>query len=304
MIDPRLKHVVAAARRGSFTAAAQSIGVTQSAVTKSIGELERQVGYSIFHRTSRGAVLTEQGRDFVERAARLLDDARDLLREPGVGEDPYAGVLRIGVCPASLEWQLVEPITALINRHPSIRFDVSGASFERMAQQLRGSAVDVAIGFEDAFADHADFERQPLAPLKTTIFVRKGHPLLDISSPTIADVAKYEYVTPSDSRPYGTRIRDIYESQGIDPRTKIHVVDCFPLVKRIVANSNAIGVVAVAYTQTATFQKRFAALDLVSRFPLAPLCCAIRAKWEPKPAVRAFIAACRASLSPDSVLTA
>lgn len=304
MIDPRLKHVLAAARRGSFTAAAHSIGVTQSAVTKSIGELERQVGYPLFHRTSRGAVLTEQGRDFVERAARLLDDARDLLREPGAGEDPFAGVLRIGVCPASLDWQLVEPITALINRHPSIRFDISGASFERMAQQLRGGSVDVAVGFEDAFADHADFERRPLAPLKTTIFVRKGHPLLDIASPTMADVAQYEYVTPSDSRPYGTRIRNIYESQGIDSRTKIHVVDYFPLVKRIVANSNAIGVVAIPYTRTAAFQKRFAALNVVSRFPLAPLCCAIRAKWEPKPAVRAFITACRVSLSPEADLTA
>jgi DNA-binding transcriptional LysR family regulator len=249
-------------------------------------------------------VLTEQGRDFVERATRLLDDARDLLREPGSGDDIYAGVLRIGVCPASLEWQLVEPITALINRHPSIRFDISGASFERMARQLRGGAVDVAVGFEDAFSDHPDFERQPLAPLKTTIFVRRGHPLLDVLSPTAEDLAQYDYVTPSDSRPYGARIRDIYESQGIDSRTRIHVVDYFPLVKRIVANSDAIGVVAIQYTQTAAFQRRFAAVDVISRFPLAPLCCAIRAKWEPKPAVRAFISACRVSLAPDTLLSA
>jgi DNA-binding transcriptional LysR family regulator len=300
MIDPRLKHVVAAAKCGSFTAAAQSIGVSQSAVTKSIGELERQIGYPIFHRTARGVMLTEQGRDFVERATRLLDDARDLLREPGSQADPYAGILRIGVCPASLEWQLVDPVTALITRHPSIRFDISGASFERMAQQLRGGAVDVAVGFEHAFSDHADFERQPLAPLNTTIFVRKDHPLLDVASPTAADVAQYEYVTPSDSRPYGARIRELYERHGVDSRTMIHVVDYFPVVKRIVANSNAVGVVAVQYTQTAAFKKRFAAVDVVNRLPLAPLCCAVRANWEPGPAVRAFITACRVSFSPES----
>jgi DNA-binding transcriptional LysR family regulator len=297
MIDPRLKHVVAAARRGSFTAAARAIGVTQSAVTKSIGELERQIGYPIFHRTARGAILTEHGRDFVERTLRLLEDARDLLREPDGQEDPFAGVLRIGVCPASLEWRLVEPITALITRHPSIRFDISGASFERMAQQLRNGAVDVAVGFEDAFSDHADFRRQPLAPLNTTIFVRLGHPLLEVDSPTTADIARYEYVTPSDSRPYGARIRDLYESQGVDSRARIHVVDYFPLVKRIVANSNAIGVVAAAYTRTAAFQRRFGAIDVVNRFPPAPLCCAVRAKREPTPAVRAFMNACRVSLS-------
>jgi len=304
MIDARLKHVVAAARRGSFTAAAQAIGVTQSAVTKSIGELERQIGYPIFHRTPRGAILTEQGRDFFERAVRLLEDARDLLREPDGQEDPYAGVLRIGVCPASLEWRLVEPITALITRRPSIRFDISGASFERMAQQLRNGAVDVALGFEDAFSDHADFERQPLASLDTAIFVRRGHPLLEAISPTAADLARYDYVTPSDSRPYGTRIRDLYESQGIDSRSRIHVVDYFPLVKRIVANSNAVGVVAAQYTRTAAFQKRFAVVEVVSRFPPASLCCAVRAKREPTPAVRAFLSACQVSLSPRAAVPA
>ena len=45
MLDPRLNHVVAAAQQGSFTAAARAVGVTQSAITKSIAELERQLGY-------------------------------------------------------------------------------------------------------------------------------------------------------------------------------------------------------------------------------------------------------------------
>lgn len=68
MLDTRLNHVVAVARAGSFTAAAGIAGVTQSAITRSVADLERQIGYSIFVRTSRGAILTEQGRDFAERA--------------------------------------------------------------------------------------------------------------------------------------------------------------------------------------------------------------------------------------------
>src|SRR5580692_11579025 len=98
MLDPRLNHLVAVARCGSFTAAAQSIGVSQSAVTKGVADLERQLGYSLFHRTARGALLTEKGSDFLERAARLLEDARELL-EGSPNSDPYAGTLRIGVAP-------------------------------------------------------------------------------------------------------------------------------------------------------------------------------------------------------------
>jgi len=132
MLDPRLNHLVAVARLGSFTAAARSIGLTQSAVTKGVADLERQLGFAIFHRTARGVLLTERGRDFVERAARLLEDARDLLRGDASKDDRYAGVLRIGVCPAMLEWQLVYPIAQLVRRYPSTRFDITGSSFERM----------------------------------------------------------------------------------------------------------------------------------------------------------------------------
>lgn len=299
MLDPRLNYVVASARHGSFTAAAHAVGVTQSAITKSIAELERQLGYLIFHRTSRGIMPTEEGRAFVERAARLLEDARELLREPSAHEDAYAGTLRIGVCPTSLEWQLVEPTTKLLARHPSIRLDLSGSSFERMAQQLRNGAVDVAVGLDEAFAEHPDFRREPFVPLLTVMFARKDHPILDLAPVSDADLARYEIVTPSESRPYGTQFRQVYEDQGVDPQAFIHVVDYFPLVKQIVANTDALSMTSVEFTKTASFAKRFAVVPVANPHKLAFLCCAVRARWEPKPAVRAFIRACRECVSPD-----
>lgn len=293
MIDRRLTHVVATARYGSFTAAANSVGVTQSAVTKSIAELERQLGYAIFNRNARGVSLTEEGQVFVERTTRLLDDATELLRGKSVNHDPYAGVLRIGVCPASLEWLLVQPLALLLSRHPNIRLDISGSSFERMVQQLRTGGVDVALGFDAAFSEQPDFRREPLAPLRTTYFVRQGHPILECLETTPHELAKYDFVSPSDSRPYGTLIRDTYESQGVDAHTRIHIIDHFPVVKSIVANTDAIGVVAIPYTETGSFKRQFARVPYLESFPLAPLCCAVRSRWETRPAVRAFIKVCR-----------
>lgn len=293
MIDRRLTHVVATARYGSFTAAANNVGVTQSAVTKSIAELERQLGYAIFNRTARGVSLTEEGRVFVERATRLLDDATELLRGNSVNHDPYAGILRIGVCPASLEWLLVQPLALLLSRHSNIRLDVSGSSFERMVQQLRTGGVDVALGFEAAFSEQPDFRREPLAPLRTTYFARKDHPILSSAEITEHELANYDFVSPSDSRPYGSLIREMYESQGVDAHARIHIVDHFPVVKKIVATTDAIGVVAIPYTETEAFKRHFERVPYLENFPLAPLCCAVRTRWETRPAVRAFIKACR-----------
>ena len=291
-MDTRLTHVAAVARAGSFTAAAGIAGVTQSAITRSIADLEREIGYSIFERTSRGAILTEKGRDFAERAQRLVEDTRDLLQRPRESGDIYAGTLRIGVCPASLEFLLIEPLAQLLKKHPSIRLDVAGGTFQRTVQLLRSGGVDIAVGFEAAFAEWPDLRCQRIFnDGRGILFVRRGHPILEARRPTLKTLAKHAFVSPSDSRPYGAVIRALYEDQGIDWHKRIHVVDFFPLVKEIVATTDAIGVIMSGIAErSASFRSRFVTLDTINLFPEpSPMCSAIRTRWEVRPAARALV---------------
>ncbi|PEQ10582.1 LysR family transcriptional regulator [Novosphingobium sp. PC22D] len=296
MLDRRLLYVVATARRGSFTAAAAEVGVTQSAITKSVADLERQIGYVIFNRTARGVILTEDGQSFVERSVRILDETRELLRGSFTGSDPYAGVLKIGICPASIEWLLVEPLSTLTQRHKSIRLDITGSNFDRTAQELRAGAIDVAVGFEAAFREQPDFRCEALAGPRTSFFVRSGHPILEREEVTLADLARYEMISPSSSRPYDSFMHRIYEDAGIEARTKLHFIDYFPIVARLVSQSDAIALVASDYTETPSFKRRFTRVPFLETRPLSPLAIAIRSRWTPRPAVRAFIKACRERL--------
>lgn len=300
MLDSRLNHVVAVTRAGSFTAAASIAGVTQSAITRSIADLERQIGYSIFVRTSRGAILTEQGRDFAERAQKLIEDTKDLLQRPQGDEDAYAGVLRISVCPASMEFILIDPLARLLKKHPSIRLDVSGTTFERGVQQLRNGAVDVAVGFEAAFTDWPDLRRQPIpSEHGGVLFVRRDHPILDVKKLTLKTLSQYDFVSPSDSRPYGATIRALFEDHGIDWRKRVHVVDFFPIVRKIVATTDAIGIMLDESTDhSPAFNNQFVALESITTFAMPlPMCCAVRSRWEPKPAAKAFMAIMQGSKS-------
>ncbi|WP_416187315.1 LysR family transcriptional regulator [Hydrocarboniphaga sp.] len=290
-VDVRLKYVVAVARTGSFTAAAEAAFVTQSAITRSVADLEQQIGYSIFYRTSRGSFLTPEGRDFVDRATRLLEDTDELLRRPSKQDDYFSGTLRVGVGPASLEWRLIAPLRLLLSRHPGIKFDVSATTFERTVQLLRAGSIDVALGLDAAFSEWTDLRREPVAAVASVHFVRREHPILERSTITLDDLADFDYVSPSDGRPYGSFIRKIFEDKGMEWRRHVHVVDYFPLVRQIVASSDAIGIVSVPYAQTANFKARFVALDMIEALPPSPMCCALRKRWEPKPAVRAFLRA-------------
>jgi DNA-binding transcriptional LysR family regulator len=297
MLDPRLRHVVAVARSGSFTSAAQSVGVTQSAVTKSIADLEQRIGFAIFYRTSRGTILTEKGRDFVERAEQLLDDARRLYNVSDIPVDIFSGVLRIGVCPGSLEWALIKPLGKLLAQHKSVRLDVISSSFESMIQRVRNGGVDVAVGYDAAFSEWGDLKREPLGELETPLFVRKGHPLLELDTITTADLAAYDFVNSSESRPYAEIVRNIYENQGVDWRKRLHLIDYFPTVRYIVATTDAIGFVSRGYAKSSRFRAQFTILEEPEPFPPLPLCAAVRARWEPKPAARAFIALLRENLA-------
>lgn len=297
MLDRRLNHVVAVAQFGSFTKAADQTGITQSGITKSIADLERELGFPLFHRTTKGAVQTEAGRDFVERAVRLLEDARALLTGDGTRNDPYAVTLRIGVCPASLEWMMAAPLAALLARHPSIRFEVTASTFERGIQLLRTGTVDVAVGFEDAFNEWGDLKRERVAALEVVPFVRKAHPILAVAVPSLADLAQFDFVAASDSRPYGRTIRAIFEDAGVGTwQRHVHVIDYFPTVKRIVATSDAIGVTTLAYSRTQSFAATYAVVPGERLFAPAPICCAMPTRWEPTPATRSFLSVMRHDL--------
>jgi DNA-binding transcriptional LysR family regulator len=297
MLDSRLAYVVAVARTGSFTAAATAVGITQSAVTRSVADLEKQLGYPLFHRSAKGALPTERGRDFIERAERVLDETKDLLRGLGRPDDPYAVTLRIGVCPSSLEWLLVEGLAALHSRFPAVRFDVSSASFERIIQQLLSGSVEVAIGFDAAFADWAEVHRVPLGILESTFFARKGHPILSVQRPSNAALAKYEIISPSITRPYIATTRSIFESQGMDWKRHVHIIDSFPVVRRMVETSDAIAAVGRSYARNLDFKSRFDLIEPLKPYPGAIVCAAVPARFEPAMATRAFITTLRSKLS-------
>lgn len=293
MIDRRIQYVVSTARYGSFTAAAEHVGVTQSAITKGVADLEQQLGFQIFNRTTRGVILTEEGSSFVERAGRFVDEGRDLLRGAASGADPYAGALRIGICPPSLELLLIDPLMMLVKRHPKLRLHIMGGSYDRIVQQLRSGSIDVAFGYDAAFREQPDFQRHPAPPIQSTLFVRKGHPILECKEVTLAEMAKYDLISPSGSSPYNAVWRAIYEESDIAVHEKIHVIDCFPLITRLVRSSDVLGITSTHYTQTSIFQRHFEAVHAPNLFGAAPLCCATRLRWKPRPAVRAFMKACR-----------
>lgn len=123
----RLTGLIAFARAGSlgsYTAAARSLSVSPSAISKSIQRLERQLGVSLFMRTTRSLTLTAEGRDLHGRALRLLRDAEEIEQVAKTARAEPAGILRIAASlPIGLH--VIAPALAPFRkRHPKVTIDL------------------------------------------------------------------------------------------------------------------------------------------------------------------------------------
>lgn len=134
-----LPHFLAVARYGSFTAAAQSLGISPTAISKAIRILENRYQTKLFQRTTRHVSLTEAGAALFQRLDRAADDIGGALQALSDGQSVPTGTLRLTVPRTSLRYA-IEPLIARFQQvYPNVVLDIS----------LNDSLVDlIADGFD------------------------------------------------------------------------------------------------------------------------------------------------------------
>lgn len=146
-----LRVFAAAARKASFAAAAEELGMSPAYISKRIGILEQMLGVRLFHRTTRRVVVSEDGERVYAHAMTILENLDSLLHEVAERRDVPRGLLRI--CSSfGFGRNVVAPVVArLVAAHPSlqVRFEV----FDRLVD-IVGEGFDLDIRVGDDIAPH------------------------------------------------------------------------------------------------------------------------------------------------------
>lgn len=123
-IVDELRAFVATAQTGSFTAAAEQLGVSNRLTSKYVAELEARLGVRLFQRTTRRVGMTPAGEDLLARAPALLDDLDGLLAEVAEGSRGFSGVIRLSA-PVTFGEVYVAPMLERFGReNPGLTFDL------------------------------------------------------------------------------------------------------------------------------------------------------------------------------------
>jgi DNA-binding transcriptional LysR family regulator len=138
-----LRAFVAVADAGSFTAAADVVGRSQSAVSQKIQRLEELIGHPVFDRTSRSLSLTGPGGQLLVGARRLLDLNDDLVRS--LQTPRPSGQLRIGLCEDFVPLQLPRLLARFLRVYPGIRLDVNTSLTHDLLLAFDKGELDLVI---------------------------------------------------------------------------------------------------------------------------------------------------------------
>jgi DNA-binding transcriptional LysR family regulator len=220
MLDVRrMKVLREVAARGSFSAAAEALNFTQSAVSQHIAALERETGTQLVERFSRGVRLTEAGSVLVTHAdvilARLDSAEDDLAAIAGL----RGGRLRL-VCFQSAGATMVpRAVASFHERHPEVELSMREAEPEEAGPLLKSGEVDLALVYDHpATVLPAELELTHLIDDPYEAILPAGHALAERRQLRLADLAEEPWIASTAAGGCRQITERACQDAGFEPR--------------------------------------------------------------------------------------
>ena len=221
---------------GSLLAASRELAMTQPAVSKSMRELEQQLGGALFVRSKRGAVLTEFGHLFARHARTVMAGLHDMAEEMQAAQAGLTGSVVVGTMMAASSGLLPEAIARLREHAPELIVSIQVGPNATLFPMLARGDLDLVVGFlphnatalmrqaaepvRSAAATH--FMHIPLYDESLTAVVATDHALAGKKTVDLADLSRLEWILPTQESVAHATVRAFFESHGLGlPRRRV-----------------------------------------------------------------------------------
>lgn len=235
----QLRHFVALADYRSFVRAADAIGLSQPAFSRSIQTLERDLDSLLVERSSREFRLTGQGELVLQHARRMLAGSRALRNELVQYNGLTGGELHFGSGPYPAQLLVPQALADFIRAHPAIHTSFHLGDWEQLASWLKEEQIEFFVADARYFSGDPQYQVQTLRPRRGRFFCRNGHPLAARTDLRLSALLDYPVV--------GTRIPPMIRKILADVQGQTDFqpsVQCaqFDAIRRVVAHSDAVGI--------------------------------------------------------------
>jgi DNA-binding transcriptional LysR family regulator len=282
----QLHCLVALAETGSFTEAAYTVGMTQSAVSHALATLERELGVTLLERNRKGVVaLTSVGQRIISHARLLLTHAESIDQEAKAARGQAQGKLRLGTILSMCPELLVGTLTRFQRLYPDIEVVLLEGTLQEVQEWIDAGIVDIGFVFQPA----KEAESTLIARDTTHVFISETHPLHNQAVITFHDLRNECLIVPRIGREFlalinldlkgaGSHIR-YQASDGVTILTMVREGLGATILPRMMLPQKLEGVVALPLDPLQQVQIRLAMPTQRAATPGARLFMEVAAAW-------------------------
>jgi DNA-binding transcriptional LysR family regulator len=271
-----LRDIIAVAETGSLRAAGRRLGVAQPAITRSIREIENELGIALFQRHAKGVSLTPMGETFLRRASTIQSQLRRAREEIEQLKGSSTGQVSIALAIASGIALMPSILPNFRKRFPKALLKVTESLFQPVEADIISGEIDFFVGPLDAASSTTKLSVETLFDNHRYILARKGHPLRGAKS--LSDLLDVGWIRPSFSTSRGEAdFEDMFERAGLpQPNIVMHTRSAL-MTLLSVANSDLLTVLPAQWLEFSATAQWVDVINVTDSLHAAPVCIVRRA---------------------------
>ena len=223
---------------------AEFLALTQPAVSKTLAEIERLFGLTLFKRSTRGTEPTAYGESVVRFAKSVLSEFERTKEDLQATATGASGKTNVGAMVVALPTLLSPAIQQLKRSSEKTRILVEEGDLTRLLPRLRSGALDILVGRLEPGYAAPDLKTEVLYNEPMCLVVQKGHAMAKKRKVLWTDLAQSAWVVPPTWASSRTKLIQAFHEQGLNPPDNLIETASFLGIFNAVIDHNAVGFVA------------------------------------------------------------
>lgn len=243
----QLRYVVAVARLGNFTRAAEQCHVSQPSLSQQIQKLEGELGERLFDRLKRETRLTAHGEAFLRRAVRILEEVDAARREASDAQRLLRGRLTVGVLPTIAPYLLPEVLVAFAELFPGVELVVQEDLTARLLKLALAYEIDFALASRPIHDER--LEVRDLFAEELLVAIPPGHPLTRKRTVSPVDLQPERLIVLKEGHCLGDQVLGFCERRDLKPNISFRSAQ-LETIQALVSSGVGLSLIPAMATRT------------------------------------------------------
>lgn len=252
--------------------AADTLHVSQPAVSKALAEIESGVGMPLFERTPRGLIPTPHGACLLRYAQIVVNELARAGDELSGLERGIAAAVSVGAMPGCAGDALAAAILLSRQRLPDLLVTVSEAPMEQLLRQLRAGKIDLVVGALAERALPADLEQRPLYNEPLVVVCGEQHPMARTRRPAWPALVAQPWILPARAARLRELVEAMWRRMGLAPPPVLAEAVSLDLIIDLLGRTSALALLPHRQAKRSTANGGVVVLDVEVTGVVLPMC--------------------------------